>query len=261
MPNWCNNVAEFHNDNIEAVNKLEIFLRDNDDTHSEDGLLSYFRPIPKSEEDNWYDWSITHWGTKWEASLYGYERVNDNTIKVSFDTAWSPPIAFYEWMADNTEWYINASYYECGMGFVGRVEGRDDYYYQYSDLASLDFIPQDIVDEWGIRESLEEYESEMGEIELTEQKNTFDDEFSREWLKNLLKERVVGVVFTKKDGSERAMKATLNEKYVPIVLESENSSVVRKKSEDSLPVWDIEAQGWRSFRWDSIKSVDFTLGE
>jgi hypothetical protein len=27
-----------------------------------------------------------------------------------------------------------------------------------------------------------------------------------------------------------------------------------------LPVFDIENDGWRSFRWDSIRQINFTIG-
>ena len=35
----------------------------------------------------------------------------------------------------------------------------------------------------------------------------------------------------------------------------------KKTNEDVCPVFDLDAQGWRSFRWDSIKSVSFTIGD
>ena len=35
----------------------------------------------------------------------------------------------------------------------------------------------------------------------------------------------------------------------------------KKINEDVMPVFDMEAGHWKSFRWDSIKSVSFTLGE
>ena len=80
-------------------------------------------------------------------------------------------------------------------------------------------------------------------------------------MKDLLHERVVGVTFTKKDGTERVMQATLSENFIPEATNTENSATTRKKSDEALAVWDIEAEGWRSFRWDSIKSVNFSLGE
>jgi hypothetical protein len=93
------------------------------------------------------------------------------------------------------------------------------------------------------------------------EKNAFADENGREWLRELLRERVVGVVFIKKDGTERVMQATLSENFIPEATNSENSATTRKKSDEALAVWDIEAQGWRSFRWDSVKQVNFSLGE
>jgi len=47
----------------------------------------------KYGKDNWYDWSVAHWGTKWNS--YGYDPVY--TLKefdgehIEFQTAWSHP--------------------------------------------------------------------------------------------------------------------------------------------------------------------------
>ncbi len=43
--------------------------------------------------DNWYDWRVTNWGTKWGIdgdSIQFYDEDNDR-IELHFDTAWSPP--------------------------------------------------------------------------------------------------------------------------------------------------------------------------
>ena len=37
---------------------------------------------------NWYDWSIEHWGTKWNA--YDWQEARPEDGFVSFNTAWSP---------------------------------------------------------------------------------------------------------------------------------------------------------------------------
>jgi hypothetical protein len=112
-------------------------------------------------------------------------------------------------------------------------------------------------------ESLEELKKEFEALSVSDEpaKNAFGDEIGREWLKGLLRERVVGVTFIKKDGTERVMQATLSENFIPEVQNSENSATTRKKSDEALAVWDIEAQAWRSFRWDSVKTVNFSLGE
>jgi hypothetical protein len=58
------------------------------------------------------------------------------------------------------------------------------------------------------------------------------------------------------------MKCTTNPTYIlfkePALVESKKE---KKTNEDVMPVYDMEAGHWKSFRWDSIKSVSFTLGE
>jgi hypothetical protein len=76
----------------------------------------------------------------------------------------------------------------------------------------------------------------------------------QEVLKKELKEGIVTVVFEKQDGTERTMQCTLSEDYVPL-LDTNGVASKRVQNPDVLAVWDIEANGWRSFRFDSIKSV------
>lgn len=83
-----------------------------------------------------------------------------------------------------------------------------------------------------------------------------DAKKGRKWLISLLEKSIVEVTFTKKDGTERIMKCTLQEDYLPETLGSE-----RKKNEDALAVFDLDVENWRSFRWDSIKQVNFSIGE
>jgi hypothetical protein len=281
MPNWCGNNAEFNNDDVAEVAKLEAHLKYLDEKDKTDniqaGLFGYFLPRPPEfdEGESWYGWNCENWGTKWEASIYSWEKVNENCIRINFDTAWSPPTAFYEFLAGETEWYVTATYWEPGMGFVGRNYAGDDEYYQYSNAEEVEDIPEELIEEYNLRdqfedeedfdeeEGLEELKKEFEALSVSDEpaKNAFADENGREWLRELLRERVVGVTFIKKDGTERVMQATLSENFIPEVQNSENSATTRKKSDEALAVWDIETQGWRSFRWDSVKTVNFTLGE
>jgi hypothetical protein len=50
----------------------------------------------------------------------------------------------------------------------------------------------------------------------------------------------------------------LNENKIPA--DFSPKSTERKKSDEVLPVFDIENQGWRSFRLDSVKNVQFHIG-
>lgn len=71
-----------------------------------------------------------------------------------------------------------------------------------------------------------------------------------EELRKLLSTDIVTVTFTKKDGSKREMVCTTMENYIPPV--SGNSVV----SDNLVTVWDLEIQEWRSFKFDSVQSVD-----
>jgi hypothetical protein len=68
-------------------------------------------------------------------------------------------------------------------------------------------------------------------------------------IRGLLKDNVVEIVFTKKDGSERVMICTLMDKFLPsrgelIAQDTENDEIIT--------VWDLECNGWRSFRVDKV---------
>ena len=84
--------------------------------------------------------------------------------------------------------------------------------------------------------------------------NSEDAKIGRKWLIGLLEDQPVEIIFTKKDGTERTMKCTLQEKYLP-----ETVGTGKPKSDEVLAVFDLEKEGWRSFRWDSIKEIHFSL--
>ena len=71
-------------------------------------------------------------------------------------------------------------------------------------------------------------------------------------LKTQLNSGKVKITFTKKDGTERELVGTTNTAFIPEEVRSKDTRVV---SEDVMPVFDVENNGWRSFRWDSVKKV------
>jgi len=89
----------------------------------------------------------------------------------------------------------------------------------------------------------------------------FSDAEARNWLRDLLKSEVVTLTFTKKDGTKREMLSTLCESRIPKSEKSSESAGTRKYSEEAQPVYDIEAKGWRSFRWDSLSMIEFSIGD
>lgn len=67
------------------------------------------------------------------------------------------------------------------------------------------------------------------------------------------------VTFTKKDGSERAMRCTLVEAKIPKDKQPKTEGTAGSSSGSAVRVFDTEKSEWRSFRWDSVTKVEFTL--
>ena len=114
MPNWCHNIASFHHNDTIMIQKL---------LHgAEHGLLQEFIPHQKHHNPNW---CVENWGTKWEAKDTTINKKDTNTIELSFNTAWSPPINFYKTMINNG-FEIKAVYKESGLMFIGQFINGDD---------------------------------------------------------------------------------------------------------------------------------------
>lgn len=115
MPNWCQNQVTISGpkpviDEIKAVLASE-----------EKRLLHWMRPLPPDQQENWYDWCVSHWGTKWDiGEPFIGDDVEEDAITFGFDTAWAPPVeAFQHWAEQDGRVTYRLSYIETGMGFVG----------------------------------------------------------------------------------------------------------------------------------------------
>tara|TARA_B100002019_G_scaffold287099_1_gene298588 strand:+ start:541 stop:807 length:267 start_codon:yes stop_codon:yes gene_type:complete len=85
----------------------------------------------------------------------------------------------------------------------------------------------------------------------------------RETLVEQLHRGTCEVVFEKVDGEKRTMTCTLNPEIanMPEQLHEQSN---RAKNPNVIAVWDLNANGWRSFRVDSVESfnsVNRTLTE
>ena len=81
--------------------------------------------------------------------------------------------------------------------------------------------------------------------------------FTRDGLIDMLRHNIVNVTFTKVSGEERVMKCTLRGELIPNAPTQNGELVIESKAVNSnnVAVWDIEANGWRSFRVASVKSI------
>lgn len=81
----------------------------------------------------------------------------------------------------------------------------------------------------------------------------------KKWFAGLLHVTEVNLEFTKANGEQRKMRCTLDETNIPEEKHPKNSG--RKHPEDSIAVFDLDKQDWRSFRFDSIKEFTWDLAE
>ncbi len=92
--------------------------------------------------------------------------------------------------------------------------------------------------------------------------DTLDNDITvfRGWLKGVLTVQPATITFTKKDGTERVMNCTLRADMLPAV-EIKEDKAPRKQNDSVLSVYDIDAQGWRSFTINAVKRVSFTMSD
>jgi Ferredoxin-like domain in Api92-like protein len=78
--------------------------------------------IAKYGTNNWYDWAVNNWGTKWNATCIEdwYVSEDETTAQINFDTAWCQPT---EWLIKTSKKYPNIEFglefYEEGNCFIG----------------------------------------------------------------------------------------------------------------------------------------------
>ena len=213
MPNWCNNHLVIESDNTQGltiIKELDLFhLKtkegDEEKPYTGTGLLNYFRRMPFVLEgtvkgshlpkwqtdnsqwlkdcygyDNWYDWAVNNWGTKWDVHdiSNGYAEIlpwatgalwddqairsisNPHTtvngqIELQFETAWAPPIEALQYWIKNLPVFCNLkcylSYVEPNMDFCGVYVAHEDKKYhqsEYSNNKDLPNIPTPLADIW-----------------------------------------------------------------------------------------------------------------
>ena len=180
MPNWCsNNLTIRHNDALQIERAVSAF--------KEQRLLNEFVPCPeelraentgfanaevKAERmtkygyESWYDWSIEHWGTKWDVGGDAEDcaEIDEHTLIMNFDSAWSPPLQALKVM-EAQGFEIAIMWDEPGLAFCGwYVTDGSQEIFHYQDWTAADAkqkIPEKIDDTFGIVDRIESYEQEM----------------------------------------------------------------------------------------------------
>ena len=197
MPNWCNNsltlIAATKEDADNLYAHLNHITKPND-SDSDASFFGFFLPEPDYEDGDeedampgWYWWRVNNWGTKWDASIHDVDWVDDKTVNIMFDTAWSPPTGIFQAMMDQG-WGVDARYYEPGMCFTGSWIDGDEEYYEYAHCETpaeiRELVGEDLDDWFGISEWLETMLEEESE---TESSDGFDESDSHSGVEDFRK--------------------------------------------------------------------------
>ena len=113
MPEELDDYSERSLDKL-SIEEQMLFLKEND------GI------------DNWYDWRVKNWDTKWNAS----ETVVLNKKKVMFDTAWSAPFKIFRKLSEMYHTKVVVRYADEGI-----IENSGKVIYE--DGVEIDYTPGD----------------------------------------------------------------------------------------------------------------------
>lgn len=151
MPNWCMNDLRISGDTEEILR----FIEDN----KTDGEFCFKTLFPEPEYANpedWYEWRLQNWGTKWDVDgNVDVNKLDDDLYRLYFTTAWSPPIHWFETVIKNypaLKFELNAG--EPGMGWhhVWQAQGGRSLLFHSSTF-------EDSADFWGLEDMYAEDET------------------------------------------------------------------------------------------------------
>lgn len=147
MPNHVTNILKFRGED-ERLKKIFEDIK-NDEIGA--GSISFEKIIPmpdyiyrgnlgkdemeKYGENNWYDFSVANWGTKWNAYGFNYLLEEREDDEIRFLTAWAAPVPvidklsqLYPDVAIEHEWADEALGQNCGRHFYEEGERKEVYY-------------------------------------------------------------------------------------------------------------------------------------
>jgi hypothetical protein len=172
MPNWCYNSLELYNNDQDELKKLFKYMAETDQTYNKlKRLFFYF----VGEKNICCD-------VRYSCFDMYTENINNEEnphIDFKFDSAWSPPHGFYEFISENKKgWKVVASAHESVYQFlhyfettdIDDEEEEDDYIseeflYDFKDSETMEYLlenlPQYVLDNTTIVEDYQEWKDKM----------------------------------------------------------------------------------------------------
>jgi hypothetical protein len=144
---YNNPVFAFHN----IYNHLQAGISDEEYIKQPDHSKS---PLDFSG-NNWYDWNVTNWGTKWDVAVHDDKEYSDTelmeetetSLAYRFNTAWSPPMPAIAKLSEQYPTLVFTLSYEEETGWGGEynfVNGEEDVVESYGwKCRECDHIEED----------------------------------------------------------------------------------------------------------------------
>jgi hypothetical protein len=154
MPNWCDNRLT-----VTGPERSLINFREAAKSGGEPFSLEPFLPLPEELEpndyhgDQWHDYRIATFGTKWDVSDARLEAQGSDSLEYYFTSAWGPP--------DNAMQNISREFPDLRFGLWYEETGayfRGEVIYQNGEVVDQ----QDLTEEMAAEDKSEDQEEENG---------------------------------------------------------------------------------------------------
>lgn len=131
MPNDCYNIIDcIRHDDSEMIKRLKESL-----IREPPSFFAEFIPFTKNSTPKSY------WGTKWDVYDANVEKETENSLQISFNTAWSPPLQAYIRLK-KIGFIIDAMFMESGCDFCGYwKDGVETIFENVSE--NIDKVPEE----------------------------------------------------------------------------------------------------------------------
>jgi hypothetical protein len=129
MPNWCLNELTIEGSPKELSKLMkQVEITDSEQTSEHyPQVISCHKVIPRPaiKDNDWYDWNISNWGSKWDLSdpVRDDSQWENGKLIYCFSTAWSPVIEVISALAkEHKKLSFTYTYWEGGSDYWGEHE-------------------------------------------------------------------------------------------------------------------------------------------
>jgi hypothetical protein len=177
MPNWCNNHLKVIGPKREILRFVNESKGKSPWSHDgeDENILNFYSHIPFPEglvkgifDDETYNrvgykWEHSNFGCKWGACQADICSQSDNEVMYGFDTAWSPPDEWLEFVSGiYPKLTFELTYYEPGEGYRGLTRIKDGEVLEEEDFTGDEYYIWTCMndkEEWEyMKENMEEEE-------------------------------------------------------------------------------------------------------